>query len=309
MMEKKKRKQHYVWEHYLRAWATDGQVWCLHGDRSFSTNTDNVANERDFYRLKEMSDDDIAFVERVVVGPLERNLQEVARGWLIKFQAVFVKKREYESSGERVPEVEHQLDVEINNLEEDMHESIEGSAIAFLAELRDGRDDFMADDENFVRFARFIATQYMRTPVIAGGVAEALHDMPRVDIAAIWGVTRTIYATNLSFAFFRRRHMFRTTFLSAAPSVEFITGDQPIVNVRAVGKAPDHAPTEAELELFYPLSPKLGVLFAFDAQERTTERRDLTAAEVTAYNDMIIGRSKKQLYAASRDALPTRTTG
>ena len=38
----KKRKQHYVWEHYLQAWTIDDKIWCQMGDRRFNTSTENV---------------------------------------------------------------------------------------------------------------------------------------------------------------------------------------------------------------------------------------------------------------------------
>ena len=63
----KKRKHHYVWEHYLDAWATDGQIWCRRADKYFPTSTENVGQRRDFYRLKELSDGDVAFVERLIM--------------------------------------------------------------------------------------------------------------------------------------------------------------------------------------------------------------------------------------------------
>lgn len=47
----KKRKQHFVWEYYLRPWAVEGQVACLRNKKLFSTSTENILQRRDFYRL------------------------------------------------------------------------------------------------------------------------------------------------------------------------------------------------------------------------------------------------------------------
>ena len=56
-MSTKKKKHHYVWQHYLTAWARDGeQVWCLRkGGEPFRSHTLNIGQQRYFYRLREMS--------------------------------------------------------------------------------------------------------------------------------------------------------------------------------------------------------------------------------------------------------------
>lgn len=297
----KKRKQHYVWEHYLTGWARDGRVWCRQGPRCFCTSTENVAQERDFYRLEEISEADLDFVERVAIEPLDENLKEMARGWVAPFTEVFAIRRLYEAQERKLPELESELDIAINNIEEDLHSAIESLAVPLLAELRAARTEFLSDDENFMHFARFIAAQYMRTPSIMTRSLDAVAGMlPGFNIAASWGLLRTIYATNIGYALFRRRTMLVASFLDAAESTEFITGDQPMVNVRAGAMQPEVPPTE--LELFYPLSPKLGVMLRFDGERRAT-RRQLSAEETSSLNARIARSSLKQLYAASEAAL------
>lgn len=100
----KKRKQHYVWEHYLKAWAVAGRVWCQRGETRFRPSTDNVANERDFYRLKEMSAFDLQVVE-AMIDRMGEPLREGARGWIPNFRGFHEIKRQYEASGQKNPEL------------------------------------------------------------------------------------------------------------------------------------------------------------------------------------------------------------
>src|SRR5262249_41463334 len=116
----KKRKQHYVWEHYLKAWAVDGRVWCQRGDSRFRASTDKVANEAHFYRLKEMSALDFQFIE-ALIDKMGEHLREGARGWIPHFRDIHEIKRKYEASGQSNPELEACLDEAIHDLEEDMH--------------------------------------------------------------------------------------------------------------------------------------------------------------------------------------------
>lgn len=75
----KKRRQHYVWKHYLDGWTIDGKLWCKRGSSLFQTSTLNVGNQRDFYRVGELSLDDIHFVHQSLVvdsHPVVRRVME-----------------------------------------------------------------------------------------------------------------------------------------------------------------------------------------------------------------------------------------
>jgi hypothetical protein len=300
----KKRKQHYVWEHYLKAWAVDGQVWCRRGgERRFHTSTENIAHRRDFYRLKEMSERDVQVVE-TLISKMSEEARRAARGWLPHFQLFHEAKRRLEASGRgsRDRDLERQIDIGINNSEEDLHASVEDRAIPLLAALRDGDDSILGGAERFAEFSWFIAMQYMRTPGVMRRSIEAIRGMiPGFSIEASWGLMRTIFATNIGGSLYARRGALRLTFLDAPAELEFVTGDQPIVNTRAVDVGTDAPPTE--LELFYPLTPTRALLMDFDFGRALTERRALSAEEATAFNQMICSESEGQIFARSENAL------
>jgi Protein of unknown function (DUF4238) len=49
----KKKRHHYVWQHYLKLWARkDDQIFCLRKGKIFPSHTKNVAMESDFYKLE-----------------------------------------------------------------------------------------------------------------------------------------------------------------------------------------------------------------------------------------------------------------
>ncbi|MGC4064853.1 MAG: DUF4238 domain-containing protein [Polyangiaceae bacterium] len=79
----KKRRQHYVWRHYLEAWTTEGTLWCRREGKVFEASPQNVAHERYFYRLREMSEADLEFVRTLLIRPLEQpKLRTFAEGWI-----------------------------------------------------------------------------------------------------------------------------------------------------------------------------------------------------------------------------------
>lgn len=57
-----KYKQHYVFQRYLSAWTTNNQLWCNRNGKKFSTGTINVAQQRDFYRIMDLNEDEKKFL-------------------------------------------------------------------------------------------------------------------------------------------------------------------------------------------------------------------------------------------------------
>ncbi|WP_080630286.1 DUF4238 domain-containing protein [Burkholderia glumae] len=64
------KKQHYVWEFYLRGWATNDQIWCKRGGEPFLTSTENVGQQRYFYELEVFSEAEVELLTRMAMkGP------------------------------------------------------------------------------------------------------------------------------------------------------------------------------------------------------------------------------------------------
>lgn len=297
-MTQKKRRQHHVWKYYLKAWTEKGKLHAMRDGHVFRSSPDNVANIRDFYRLQELSPADLDFVWRFAVEGSAPHLREVAAGWIEPFVAPFELRRLYEESGQRNEAFERQLDITLNNLEEDLHAKIEVLGRPHLDELRRGETSFMDDDEAYVHFCWFVASQQMRTPVMMSVSQEALAGFPGVNFEACWGLLRTIFSSNIGAGLNRRREKLETTFLDAGSSMEFITGDQPVFNLTAVGTE-----QPKELALFYPLSPKLAVVLDFDSDTRATDRRTATDEEVRVLNRRLFNWSRGVVYGASAHAL------
>src|SRR5262245_56387397 len=55
-MREKKSRQHHVWKHHLRAWETDGKLWCKQGSKIFLSSPTNLAVESEYYRLHKLDE-------------------------------------------------------------------------------------------------------------------------------------------------------------------------------------------------------------------------------------------------------------
>lgn len=297
----KKRKQHFVWEHYLTAWADGGVLHCDHGGRRFRASTENVAHQRDFYRLQDLSDADLFYV-----GQLGKKLPEptptLARRWLSIFQTPFELRRRYEGGRARSLELEATLDELCNNLEEDIHARFEAKAMPLLAKLKQLDATQLFDDIAGIDAAMFLGLQYLRTPGMMKSISGVnTHDLPGFNLVSAWGVLRAIYATAFARALYARQSGSLASFLLAAPERGFITGDQPIINTRTVACGA-RAPS-TDVQLYYPLSPRIGLLLSFDASCPTSRQVQLSTSQTETYNRMIAAARDQQLYAVSAEDL------
>ena len=293
----KKRRQHYVWQYYLKPWTTGEKLWCRRLSEVFQTSTKNVAVKKDYYRLDEMEEDDLRFVRRMVLEGLPPVARELGEAWVPLFTDLFRFKAEFQASGSTDTRVARQLDTSINNLEEDLHAKVEADAVSHLDSLRSREIGFLRDGDALSSFLFFLAMQYVRTPTRLAAMRANLGDAP-FNLDASWGLLRTVLASAMAFQMNRQGESLRATFLgTSVEGSRFITGDQPILNTKAVGLGVGEQATE--LELLYPLGPSLSLLIDFRGQGGPTKLdRQEDAEEVDRLNTMVEAESAEQLYAA-----------
>lgn len=304
-LPQKKRRHHYVWRHYLEAWATAGKLWCIRrGGHPFHVSTRNVAVETDFYRLKELTSQDLEFVQMVINSMENPLVRRLAERWIPMFTEAHELQRQVEALGDVPQSVREAFDIALNNTEEDLHARIEGDTLPLLDSLREGQIDVLESDESFTMFALYLAAQLLRTRGMKQATVKRLQPIAQVyevDVDASWGLVRTVLATGLSYNLSGRRTLMRATILKASTPAEFMAGDQPLFNVRGGGKEQETPPTE--LELYYPLSPSTALLLDFSPASAGVEKRVLGETEVGAYNRLVMQEAHEQVFASRREAL------
>ena len=296
----KKRRQHYVWQHYLKPWATDNKIFCLRDNKVFESSLIGIANERDFYRLKELNKEDIAFIEKLVIEQSPKLLQKLHTNLIKQFNFVFDLKSFIQSQGIDNPVVSEKIEETVNNLEEDFHSRIEDSVIGHIESIRSGNTDFFNNDKGFIDFIYFLCVQYMRTKKVKTSVIANVRPPENIDIEKIWNILSHIFATNMGGSLYTDRKNFRLLLLDNRSSAPFITGDQPVVNTYATG---DLKNPPQQLELYYPVSPVTAVLLTESKKYEADKQRSVGLVEATAYNEHIVRNRHDQIFAASRKAL------
>ena len=295
----KKRGQHYVWKSYLDPWAESGQVYFLRDGRVYHTNTKNVAKQRDFYRLRDLTKNDIDI--------LEESIQESPQH-LHSLHHVLVSKcatiaRLHAVADAVLPgddEACQALEEAVINTEEDLHSQIEANAVPLIKSMRSGNIDFFSDDKAVVDFFYFIGVQSMRTKRNREAVLKRLAEAnPSIDITRLWNMLSHILGMNIGWNLYAERCNYRLVLLENPSDTPLITGDQPIVNTYA---REDGTPPE-NLELYYPLSPQLAMLLSDKIDAFQGYQHVMVPTDAEKYNRLILTSSHEQVFSSSESYL------
>jgi hypothetical protein len=300
----KKRRHHYVWQKYLKPWEVDGQIWCRREDKSFPTSTVNIGQQRDFYRLKELTVEEIAFIRKVAIDPTTPNLRATNEEWIGTFQLVFEIRGLLIAQGMPPDVAEELLDVPINNLEEDLHEQIEAKAIDLIDSVLRGDVGFYSRQQGRLDFSHFLAVQFMRTKRVQDSFCESFKQAPiseSIRLEHCWPAMRHIFATNMAFKLFAESASYHMVLVRNSTRIPFITGDQPVLNTYAAGKFGKEIVQETEF--YYPVAPSLAILVSKRSEHQLNRELSVNEEQVRFYNRAIAETALEQVYANQEDAL------
>jgi hypothetical protein len=116
------------------------------------------------------------------------------------------------------------------------------------------------------------------------------------DFSRIWNIMIHMFATNIGASLYIERHKRILQLLENKSSVPFITGDQPIINLKSKnGQSPD------QLSFYYPISPKLAI-FLSDMDDPPMNPI-IGEYEATELNKKIKDASYLQVFGDSKESL------
>lgn len=303
-----KRRHHYVWQKYLRAWETGGRVWCRRGAKEFASNTVNLAVESYFYRIFDLLPDERTLIA-ALMGKSHPLLRQLHAGWMDSLAAPF----ELEKGFQRVFGQNDDADAVFEHFksegEEVLHTNVENRGAPLLDRIREADLSFFEDAQAYIDFTFFLPVQYFRTKKMRDAAAGALDASLRelrskleVRPGVVAAAMAQTFATNVSYALVAEKDAHRYTLLRAPPGSEFLTSDQPVVNLDALNTPEGQAPDQ--MVLLYPVSPELALhLEKVPGRPALTRTRELSAEEVDAYNQAVVDLSHEQLFATTKDVL------
>ena len=182
------------------------------------------------------------------------------------------------------------------NLGEIDHAGIESRCKDILDALRSQNDTFYQDEVRCGDFLYFLSMQYFRTAKMRGAQIKIPRPVPGHDPRRTAHIVNHIYATNVAAGLFRDRKAYRIVFLKNATAIPFVAGDQPVINML------DPSATD-DLELYYPLSPRLAMVLTKDVGKFPDRTRNVTSFEVERHNYAIYSKSEDQIYSNDQSYL------
>lgn len=300
------RRHHYVWRKYLEPWAVatkkSRQIWCLRRDKAFPipVDTTKVAAERDFYRLDHLDRTDAQFIRAVAFrDDTTPKLRELNENWIGMFEAFFALHRLTQERVGHDPAAHLELKKSLIEFQENAYQRMENDCLPMLTALQAGDTSFFKDDTHATPFCWFLVHQYFRTKAMRDRMREQFKDpeqLARFD--RTWPILRHVFATNVAFSIFIERHSTPLQVLRAAPDMEFITSDQPVVNT--YGAFTDRESLVDELELFYPVSPTRAAILSGHSVYRGADGNVLDPFRMTYLNQTMERTAHEQLLPGPR---------
>lgn len=277
------KKSHFVWQYYLRSWATEGSIFCsMNGSIPRKTSLDNVANKRYFYRLAPFN----RFEKEFLIRAIDKNLPQYIVSSLIRF---------VESVERYFLDRKNMLEnCAFKNIQlgEDLMGADENDFMPFLYSLKLGEIDYCLKDENLISFYLFVLMQYFRTKKIY----DDLSTIKEIRINNVIMPLRRILAFNTANYLYQNNYY--TFLLLNSTTQEYITSDQPVCNTY-VDYSVLNRHTD-DLELYYPISPTKAILIT---RNSFTQNKQLSLEDVDYYNKKIINASQMQVYGSGKMSL------
>jgi hypothetical protein len=303
------KQPHYVWRHYLEAWEVNGKLHVLRNGRYFPSAAKGVAKEGGFHDLPELSEDDIQFLIATCIrpgSPQEKQHREFI-DLLVAVQkvstSVVTKPEDYDE------ETLAWANKFLRDTEEELVSSVETLGLPWLAALREGDCSFLKEPDSDL-FFYFLAMQYLRTKAIAQSVLQSVRgsDVRRFAqrLERTWPIMRQIHSVDVAANLFRTRSSYDLVFLDNDSDIDFITGDQPIVNIHAVTRR-DVIPDK--FELYYPLTPRRAMLWSQALPGQQGSRIRVGDSVVQHHNKMMAAAAHEMVFGTSKESVEAHKPG
>lgn len=316
-----KHKHHYVFQAYLRAWAQDERIWCCRKGKIFPTNTLNIAQMRDFYRLKPLNDSEIRLIKEL----MKKQSPEVQKGMMDEIMLTQRLFKTYDFSNHLLSflikisggiENQPQEVVEafntanrlrekmINDPMEEFYTDIEGVGCEMIKAIK--KDDLsfyynpiesplQSAFDTRHEFIFFICSQYFRTRAMKERwlkIQDDSYEKLYPDIRSEHIYPHIIWFLQSQCTDYLYEKQANLTLLINTGTIPFITSDQPVINLLA-----DYSDLQKEvdsMQLYYPISPKRAVILN---DSTLGQKIEISENEVDAYNRRIIAASMDSIFS------------
>ncbi|MBI6119633.1 DUF4238 domain-containing protein [Salegentibacter maritimus] len=269
-MEEIKKRQHYVWKDYLRSWAESNDLiptYFKQQKKTAKPNLRNVAQEIFFYESAEFTKVELKQLLDITYQLSNENSLESCLSIFSAF--TFYSEIKNQLIEKKIDFSESDIRFIKTNFIEDLHSDFEGYGRK-LIKVKTFEDlAFLKDKEELLRTLIYLCIQYSRTKPMRNkfhksSISNKLSN-PVSMIFAISMANRLTFDKNLCF-----------TFLINQTAVNYITGDQPVINLADIS---GNGSVE-EIILYYPINPKTAIQINVIDDKSSFETEKIETSEV-----------------------------
>lgn len=307
-MSSVKKRQHYVWRKYLRAWTNDESIWTFFKKlgKIERPGLMGVAQEKYFYKVEDFTEEEETFLINFIasLSPSD-DLKEFNLEFFSMFTITNRLKKQLAAtkdtfmSREMIEEEIRKLEI---NLIEDAHCKMEDLG-AKLVSYRSFDDlKTITEDDYIFDAIMFLCIQYFRTRNMKEAVLNNFKEKKHEQLMEkSWNILCYVLSTTLAKSISLDPNL-KFTFFENKTSTHLMTGDQPVFNILN-NKLNDKGQVY-ELELYYPLTPYHAILLHFDkTQKEQFEEKVADTEQVNYFNQRVFENSEFYLFADTKEQL------
>lgn len=254
-----KRKHHYVWANYLLRWSANRRdLFCVTSRGNIDrTSVRGLVVEKDFYQLTSLEQKHIDAI-LMLSSQSPTKLQEQHQSYLEYFLKVQKLEYAYRRSSNQSSESEQAILAAKSNLLENLHTAHESSSAHILEELAQGNIEVLKNDQNMISFTMYLGHQIARTKNFKVRCITGMkRNNPELGeiMEHAWWFFSYMFGMNIGLSLYSSRLNENHTLLKNSTSSNFITSDQPVINVHSCVNDNEFKPPES-MDVYYPISPQ-----------------------------------------------------
>ncbi|ULQ61033.1 DUF4238 domain-containing protein [Brucepastera parasyntrophica] len=272
-----KKSQHYIWRNYLKPWTDKDKIWCLRENKLFFTALENIGQENYFYEALPLNSDELNLLN-IYISKLHPTAHRTIKDMLNLY--IFSSGVSIESRKQGI---------------EDYHTKIEERAIFSINKLYQKDCTFFDQEAERLNFSTYLGFQYSRTNKIRNNIMRLFEiqdfrknipDTVRPDVFA--RAMSLLTADTIGNWAYSKSKIF---LLENNTQESFITGDQPIINLKS--NFFDTGEPAKELVLYYPVTPNIAIIIA----ETDKEVIPINIDRANYLNNKVYEISQNQIYS------------
>ncbi|MFT8948435.1 MAG: DUF4238 domain-containing protein [Acetobacter aceti] len=289
-MKPQVKRQHHVWRRYFLPWANDKKLYAYINKKICRPNAINISVKSYMYELKVPNKKEIELIKSLFLDERYKNkiIVENNKKILECYEMAFFLKQDGETN-----EI---VDLYLKNSIESGHEELENDFDVIFNKMIEKDLSFYENIRDRIVFYSWLSTQSLRTFGVRQKSIERINKIIDVDVSSSWAIISVLLASELGLSLFLEKPKRPIFLIENKTEITFLTSDQPIINL----DARDDGYSPAHLSWYYPLGPRLALLFPEPGKHEGLYGKVLDYDQVDYLNKKVVDLSHAQFYADSR---------